>query len=132
MRRSPARRMSTTLPKQRRQWTELRSRNGRVELWWTPPAHVGLHDVTNFRTTRSLGEVTGVFDCEYTDCDEAMLSNEELRNMITYEVEVELSDKESAVFFGFKGKDNIRFNVSAESLWDLTEGKALGRFRWTC
>ena len=63
---------------------------------------MGLHDVTNFRTTKSLGEVTGVFDCEYSDCDEEMLSNAELRDMITYEVEVQLGTKESAAFFWFQ------------------------------
>ena len=77
---------------------------------------VGLHDVTSFRATKSLGEVTGVFDCEYSDCDEEMLSNAELRDMITYEVEVQLGTQENAAVFGFKGQDNIRFNVSAESL----------------
>ena len=60
--------------------------------------------------------VTGVFDCEYSDGDEKMLSNAELRDMITYEVELQLGTQESAAFFGFKGKDNIRFNVPAESL----------------
>ena len=57
-----------------------------------------------------------MFDCEYSNCDEEMLSNAELRDMITYEVEVQLGTQESAAFFGFKGKDNIRFNVPAESL----------------
>ena len=57
-----------------------------------------------------------MFDCEYSNCDEEMLSNAELRDMITYEVELQLGTQESAAFFGFKGKDNIRFNVPAESL----------------
>ena len=82
---------------------------------------MGLHDVTSFREAKSLGEVTGVFDCEYSDCDEEMLSNAELRDMVSYEVEVQ----ENAAFFGFQGQDKIRFNVSVESLWELTEGKAL-------
>ena len=96
-----------------------------MELWWLPPAHVGLHDVASFREAKSLGEVTGVFDCEYSDCYEDMLSNAELRDMVTYEVEVQLGNKEYAAFFGFQGKDRILFNVPAESLWGLTEGKAL-------
>ena len=36
-----------------------------------------------------------------------------------------LGNKEYAAFFGFQGKDMIRFNVPAESLWGLTKGKAL-------
>ena len=103
----------------------MRSENGCVELWWVPPAHVGLHDVADFREAKSLGEVTGVFDCEYPDIDEDSVSKAELREMVTYEIEVLLRAKEYAAFFGFKGRDKIRFRVPAESLWKLTEGKAL-------
>ena len=90
-----------------------------------PSAHVGLHDVTGFREAKSLGKVTGVFDCEYFDCEEEEFSNAELRDMISYEVEVQLGNLENAAFFGFQGQDKIRFHVSAESLWELKEGKAL-------
>ena len=90
-----------------------------------PPAHVGLHDVAGFREAQSLGEVTGVFDCEYPDCDEDAMSKAELRDQVTYEVEVLPGNKDCAAFFGFKGKDRIRFNVPAEMLWGLPEGKAL-------
>ena len=94
-------------------------------MWWLPPSHVGLHDVAGFREAKSLGEVIGVFDCEYSDCDEDTLSKAELRDLVTYEAEVPLGNKECAALFCFQGKDRIRFNVPAETLWGLTEGKAL-------
>ena len=86
---------------------------------------MGMHGVTGFRKAKLLGKVTGVFDCEYSDFDEEELSHAELREFISYEVEVQLADVKDAVFFGFQGKDSVRFNVSAESLWELTEGKPL-------
>ena len=44
---------------------------------------------------------------------------------MTYEVEVELKDIVFRSFFGFRKQDQVRFDVSAESLWASSMGSEL-------
>ena len=44
---------------------------------------------------------------------------------MTYEVEVVLKDSVFMSFFGFRKQENVRFEVSAESLWASSMGSEL-------
>ena len=70
-----------------------------------------------------MGEVTGVFAVSYPDDED--LSEDEVRRQMKYEVEVSIADADTRRFFGFKARDDVHFDVAAESLWELADGWAL-------
>ena len=114
--------LSQINPAKRRQYTEVKQGEFAVELWWIPPTHVRLHDVKSLRTTTLLGEIVGVFDCSYEEDD---MSEVERLQSVTYEVEVVLKDSVFKSFFGFRKQEQVRFEVSAESLWSSSLGSEL-------
>ena len=114
--------LSQISPTKRRQYTVVKQGEFAVELWWVPPSHVRLLDVKSLRTTTLLGEIVGVFDCSYEEDD---MSEVERLQSVTYEVEVVLKDSVFKSFFGFRKQEQVRFEVSAESLWSSSLGSEL-------
>ena len=94
-----------------------------LEVWWTPPEHVRVKDVAALTKKRFVGSVTGIFDSSYAD--DVELSVQQKRELVLYEVEVADMDDELRSVFGFRARDDVRFEVPAEKIWSLPAGRAL-------
>ena len=115
--------LSSLSPKKRREHVVVRQVVEALEVWWTPPEHIRVKDVTALKKERFVGSVTGIFDSSYSD--EVDLSAQQQRELILYEVEVAEMDADLRSVFGFRTKDDVRFEVPAEKIWLLPAGRAL-------
>ena len=55
--------LSSLSPKKRREHAVVRQGDEALEVWWTPPEHIRVKDVTALKKERFIGSVTGIFDC---------------------------------------------------------------------
>ena len=92
-------------------------------MWWTPPDHVRVMDVTALKKERLIGSITGTFDSSYSD--EFDLSAQEHSDLVLYEVEVGEMEADLRSIFGFRTRGDVHFEVPAEAIWSLPAGAAL-------
>ena len=115
--------LSSLSPKKRREHVVVQQGVDALEVWWTPPEHVRVKDVAALTKKRFVGSVTGIFDSSYAD--DVELSVQQKRALVLYEVELADMDDELRSVFGFRARDDVRFEVPAEKIWSLPAGRAL-------